>query len=96
MTVKPSIAFSGFSGSAKEVAFRSTKGGSILSSKSQHNNITTLAQVVSGDTLSKISRSYKQLSDSKMIGWETLAGRIDVSFSKEAELIPLSIKVFTT
>ena len=88
--------FSDFSGSARGGSTLSTKGASILSSKSQHNNITTQAQVVSGDTLSKISRSYKQLSDSKMIGWETLAGKIDVSFSKVAELIPSSIKVLMT
>ena len=91
MTVKPSITFSDFSGSKKGGTFRSTKGGSILPSKSQ-NNITTLVQAVSRDTLPKISRSYKQLSDSKMKGWETLAGKIEVSFSKVAELIPLSIK----
>lgn len=94
MTVKPSIALSDFSGSAKGVATLSTKGGSILSSKSQHNNITTPVQAVSHDTLSKISRSNKQLSDSKMTGWETLAGKIEVStFGKVAKRL---IKVLTT
>ncbi len=76
MIVRPSIAFSDLSGSAKGVTAQSTKGRIILSSKSQHSNITTPAQAVSRNTLSKISRSYKQLSDSQMKGWETLAGKM--------------------
>lgn len=94
MTVKPSITFSDFARSARGGSTLSTKGGSILSSKSQHDNITTPVQAVSHDTLPKISRSYKQLSDSKMKGWETLAGKIDVStFGKVAKRL---IKVLTT
>lgn len=76
MIVRPSIAFSDFSGSAKGVTAQSTKGRTILSSKSQHGSITTPAQAVSRNTLSRISRSYKQLSDSQMKGWETLAGKM--------------------
>lgn len=88
MIVRPSIAFSDFSGSAKGVTARSTKGRTILSSKSQHDSITTPAQAVSRNTLSKISRSYKQLSDSQMKGWETLAGKMKgiSTFGKAAEL----------
>ena len=95
MIVRPSIAFSDFSGSAKGVTARSTKGRTILSSKSQYSSRTTPAQVVSRNTLSKISRSYKQLSDSQMKGWETLAGRMKgiYAFDKLVELIPLSIKM---
>ncbi len=50
---------------------------------------------MSRSTLSKISRSYKQLSDSQMKGWETLAGKMKgiCAFDKLAELIPLSIKM---
>lgn len=90
MIVRPSIAFSDFSGSAKGVTARSTKGRTILSSKSQHSSITTPAQAVSRNTLSKISRSYKQLSDSQMKGWETLAGKMKgiSTFGKAAELTP--------
>ena len=94
MTVRPFITFSDFSGSEKGGTFRSTKDGSILPSKSQNDNITTPVQAVSRDTLPKISRSYKQLSDSKMKGWETLAGKIEVStFGKVAKRL---IKVLTT
>ncbi len=50
---------------------------------------------MSRNTLSKISRSYKQLSDFQMKGWETLAGKMNgiCAFDKLAELIPLSIKM---
>ena len=73
MIVRPSIVFSDFSDSAKGVTARSTRGRTILSSKSQNSSITTPVQVVSRNTLSRISRSYKQLSDSQMKGWEILA-----------------------
>ena len=88
MIVRPSIAFSDFSCSAKGVTARSTKGKTILSSKSQHSSITTPAQAVSRNTLSRISRSYKQLSDSQMKGWEILADRMKgiSTLGKAAEL----------
>ena len=76
MIVKPSIAFNDFSGSAKGVTARSVSGRTILSSKSQHSKIVTPAQAVSRNTLSKISRAYKQLSDSQMHAWERLANHM--------------------
>lgn len=88
MIVRPSIAFSGFSGSAKGVTARSVRGRTVLSAKSQHSGITTPAQAASRSNLSRISRSYKQLSDSQMKGWETLAGHLKgiSTFGKAAEL----------
>lgn len=88
MKALPSIAFSGFNGSAGNVTAKVTKGRQILSSRSQHSYITTIAQSVSRNRLSKISRSYKQLSDSQMKGWETLAGHLKgiSTFGKAAEL----------
>ena len=88
MIVRPSIAFSDFSGSAKGVTARSVRGRTVLSAKSQHSSITTPAQAASRRNLSKISRSYKQLSDSQMKGWETLAGHLKgiSTFGKAAEL----------
>ena len=88
MKALPSIAFSGFNGSAGNVTAKVTKGRQILSSRSQHSYITTIAQSVSRNRLSKISRSYKQLSDSQMKGWETLAGHLKgiFTFGKSAEL----------
>lgn len=88
MIVRPSIAFSDFSGSAKGVTARNVSGRTILSAKSQHSNITTPAQAASRSNLSKISRSYKQLSDSQIKGWETLAGHLKgiSTFGMAAEL----------
>ena len=51
-------------------------GRTVLSSKAQHNKIVTPAQAVSRNTLSKISRAYKQLSDSQMNAWERLASHM--------------------
>ena len=73
MIAKPSIAFNDFSGSAKSVTARSVKGRTILSSKAYHSGSITPAQAVSRNALSKISRAYKQLSDSQMKSWESLA-----------------------
>ena len=94
MIVRPSIAFSDFPAPQRGGTARSTKGRTILSSKSQHSSITTPAQAVSRNTLSKISRSYKQLSDSQMKDWETLAGKMKgiSTFGKAEELIQLLIK----
>ena len=47
MIVKPSIAFSDFAGSAKDVTARNVKGRNILSSKAQHSKVVTPAQAVS-------------------------------------------------
>ena len=73
MIVKPSIAFNEFAGSAKEVTARSVDGRTILSGKSQHSRKKTPAQAARRNTLSRISRSYKQLSDSQINGWEVLS-----------------------
>ena len=88
MIVKPSIAFNDFSGSAKGVTARSVSGRTVLSAKSQHSKIVTPAQAVSRNTLSKISRAYKQLSDSQMNAWERLANHMKgiSTFGQAAEL----------
>ena len=72
MIAKPSIAFNDFAGTAKDVTARNVNGRNILSSRAQHSKIVTPAQAVSRNKLSKISRAYKQLSDSQMIAWEVL------------------------
>lgn len=76
MIAKPSIAFNDFAGSAKDVTARSVQGRTILSSKAYHGSVVTPAQALSRNSLSKISRAYKQLSDSQMKTWETLAARL--------------------
>ena len=76
MIVKPSIAFNDFAGTAKDVTARNVKGRNILSSRAQHSNIVTPAQAVSRNRLSKISRTFRQLSDSQINRWEVLAGHL--------------------
>ncbi len=73
MIVRPSIAFNAFSGSASEVTARDVDGRTVLSGKSQHSKTKTPAQAARRNTLSRISRSYRQLSDSQMKDWETLS-----------------------
>ena len=76
MIVKPSIAFNDFAGTAKDVTARNVKGRNILSSRAQHSKIVTPAQAVSRNRLSKISRTFRQLSDSQINRWEILAGHL--------------------
>ena len=73
MIAKPSIAFNDFSGSAKSVTARNVKGRTILSVKAYQSLPATPAQAVSRNILSKISRAYRQLTDSQMRAWEMLA-----------------------
>ena len=88
MIVKPSIAFNDFAGTAKDVTARNVKGRNILSSRAQHSKIVTPAQAVSRNRLSKISRTFRQLSDSQINQWEVLAGHMKgiSTFGKAAEL----------
>lgn len=73
MKVIPSIAFNDFSGSAGDVTARSVKGRTLLNHKSYQPKTKTPAQVSSRNSLTKISRAYKQLTDSQMQSWEVLA-----------------------
>ena len=69
---------------------RSVNGRNILSVRAQHSKIVTPAQAVSRNKLSKISRAYKQLSDSQMTAWGTLASYLKgiSTFGSPAELTP--------
>ena len=73
MIALPSIAFGGFSGSAKGVTARYQDGRSILSLKSYPTGETTIAQLAHRTNFSKINKSYKLLSDAQMREWENLA-----------------------
>ena len=73
MIALPSIAFGGFSGSAKDVTARQVGGRSILSVRSYPTGYVTVAQVVRRSALSKISKAYKNLTDDQMKTWEQLA-----------------------
>lgn len=73
MKALPSIAFNDFSGSAKDITARSTSGGTILSIRSYPSKVYSPNQKIQRNNLSKISRAYKQLTDSQMKSWEGLA-----------------------
>lgn len=76
MIALPSIAFDGFSGSAKDVTARNVNGRTILSVKAYSKQIASPAQIARRTSLSKVSRAYKNLTDSQMKAWESLAERM--------------------
>ena len=88
MKALTSIAFNDFSGSAKDVTARSTSGGTILSVRSYPSKVYSPNQKVQRNSLSKISRTYKQLTDSQMQSWEVLSKNLHgiSTFGKAAEL----------
>ncbi|MBR1699659.1 MAG: hypothetical protein IJ714_07745 [Bacteroidales bacterium] len=73
MIALPSIAFGGFSGSAKGVTARQVGGRSILSLKCWPGGPATNAQVVRRASMSKISKSWKALTAEQMQEWDRLA-----------------------
>ena len=79
MIAKPSIAFNDFAGTAKEVTARNVKGRNILSVRAKQSRIVTPAQAYSRNSLSRISRAYKQLTDSQIQSWEVLAKQLKTS-----------------
>ena len=95
MIALPSIAFGGFSGSAKGVTARQVGGRSILSVRSFPTGMATSAQVVRRASLSKISKSYKTLSDAQMLEWERLAQHTSGQsvFGQKAELSGINLYV---
>ena len=73
MIALPSIAFGGFSGSAKGVTARFRDGRSILSLKGYPTGEATNAQLVRRTNLKKITQSWKLLSDQQRRDWDNLA-----------------------
>ena len=73
MIALPSIAFGGFSGSAKGVTARQVGGRSILSVKCWPTGAATGAQLIRRASLKKISKSWKELTSDQMRDWNKLA-----------------------
>ena len=88
MQALPSIAFGGFSGSAKGVTARQVAGRTILSVKSWPTGPTTNAQVARRASMSKISKSWKLLTNEQMQEWDRLAEHASgqSAFGQKAEL----------
>lgn len=95
MIALPSIAFEGFSGSAKGVTARSVGGRNILSVKSRPTGPTTNAQVVRRASMAKISKSWKQLTSDQMRDWDRLAERASGAsvIGEKAEISGLNLYI---
>ena len=95
MIALPSIAFGGFSGSAKGVTARYQDGRSILSLKAYPTGEATTTQLARRASLTKITKSYKLLTDEQMQGWERLAEHCTGQsiFGQKAKLSAINVYV---
>ena len=95
MIVLPSIAFGGFSGSAKGVTARQVGGRSILSLKCYPTGVSTGAQLVRRASLKKISKSWVTLTNEQRQEWDRLAEHATgaSSLGQKAELSGLNLYV---
>lgn len=95
MIALPSIAFGGFSGSAKDVTARQVHGRSILTVRAWPTGPTTNAQVVRRASLKKIAKSWQQLTSDQMRDWDRLAEQNSGQsvFGQKAEISGLNLFV---
>ena len=98
MIALPSIAFEGFSGSAKGVTARRVGGRNILSVKSRPTGPTTTAQVVRRTSMAKISKSWKQLTSEQMRDWDRLAEHASGAsvLGKKAEISGMNLYIYVS
>ena len=73
MKALPSIAFSGFRGTASEVTARQTGGRTVLSGRAQHSHVKTPKQSLRRATFAYISRLYRTLTEEQRRAWDILA-----------------------
>ena len=73
MIALPSIAFGGFSGSAKGVTARQVGGRSILSLRCWPTGLATSAQVARRASMGRITKKWQTLTAAQMAGWDSLA-----------------------
>ena len=95
MIALPSIAFGGFSGSAKGVTARQVGGRSILSLKCYPTGVATGAQLARRASLKKISKSWVTLSNEQRADWDRLAEHASGAsvFGQKAELSGMNLYV---
>ena len=95
MQALPSIAFGGFSGSAKGVTARQVAGRTILSVRAWPTGPTTNAQVARRTSMSKISKSWKLLTNEQMQEWDRLAEHTSgqSAFGQKAELSGMNLYI---
>lgn len=73
MKALPSIAFSGFRGTASEVTARQTGGRTVLSGRAQHSHVKTSKQSVRRVNFAFISRQWRTLTQEQLAAWDALA-----------------------
>ena len=73
MIAIPSIAFEGFSGTAKDVTSRNVYGRNILTVRPWPTGQKTNAQVARRSSMSVITKSWKKLTADQMAAWDRLA-----------------------
>lgn len=95
MIVLPSIAFGGFSGSAKGVTARQVAGRSILSLKCYPTGVATGAQLARRASLKKIAKSWVTLTNEQRQEWDRLAEHATgaSSLGQKAELSGMNLYV---
>ena len=95
MIALPSIAFGGFSGSAKGVTARQVGGRSVLSLKCYPTGVATGAQLARRASLKKISKSWKELTSAQMAEWDRLAEHASgaSSLGQKAEISGLNLYI---
>ena len=95
MIALPSIAFGGFSGSAKGVTARQVGGRSILSLKCYPTGVATGAQLARRASLKKISKSWVALTNEQRQEWDRLAEHATgaSSLGQKAELSGMNLYV---
>ena len=95
MIALPSIAFGGFSGSAKGVTARQVAGRSILSLKCYPTGVATGAQLARRASLKKIAKSWVTLTNEQRQEWDRLAEHASgaSSLGQKAELSGMNLYV---
>ena len=73
MIALPSIAFGGFSGSAKDVTARHVHGRSILSCRTWPTGMATNTQLARRASLKTIAKGFKNMTDEQRRAWDVLA-----------------------
>lgn len=88
MRALPSIAFNDFSGTAGDVTARFVNGHTVLTVRPFPNKVYSASQKEHRNSLSKVSRAYKKLSESQMKAWAELAEHLKgiSTFGKAAEM----------
>ena len=73
MKALPSIAVSGFRGTASDVTARQTGGRTVLSGRAQHSHVKTPKQSVRRASFAFISKQYRTLTEDQLAAWTALA-----------------------